>query len=154
MAFQLPLRLVRQEHSHGCLVATIAMIAGTTYAEARAAFPDLRPDECLGAFEAEQWLRRRGFVVETRHWYFDHMGEDRKPDPWPPLPFTEVHLCSVMARCGEKICGHSVVMLADGSVLDPNEDEPRRLSYYAAVNSVGAVRPCDECGNLSGAAIE
>jgi hypothetical protein len=129
-----PIRWVGQEHSHGCAVACLAMVAGVSYADARKAWPDLPPEQPLGAYEAREWLKSRGYdtALTMAHFY--------TPDKtsWPPEPFAEVHLVSVSPHHGSDI-GHEVVMLGNGTVLDPDTPGPRRLSDYGHVNSVTAV---------------
>lgn len=53
---------------------------------------------------------------------------------WPPAPWADVHICEVRVAAGY----HSVVLLRDGTVLDPACDAPRRLANYLEVVSVSA----------------
>lgn len=77
-----PVTWIMQQDPKGCLVATIAMIAGATYQEARSAFPGLAPGQCLGRYEAHQWLKERGFEVITTLKYFrDARGKSTPHDP-------------------------------------------------------------------------
>ena len=124
---------VRQDDRYGCVVACCAMVSETSYA-------DVAAD--LGApgrgFTRDTWmeyLARRGFAVQFHYRYDCIAGKTR--DPWPLAPWADLHLCSVDAGHGDG--SHVVVMRADGSVLDPVTDSPRRLSDYAAVAYMAAV---------------
>jgi len=128
---------VRQEDALGCLVACIAMIAGVSYAEARSTLPGFSADKCADEYYAVQWLKGRGFDLIRTWEYFKPYGSKKPPsEPWPPLPFAELHLCSVMA--GGRLA-HAVIMLGDGTVIDPATPEPRKLSDYSDVYQVSAI---------------
>lgn len=135
-----PVRWVRQEQLYGCVAAAGAMLLGITYAESVALFEghvDFDIKGC-GSFVLESILAERGVALCQR--YRTYQPGNQKRALWPCEPFGDVHLCEVI--CLPNSPGaHAVVMLADGSVLDPMFEEPRRLSDYHAVNYVAAVVP-------------
>lgn len=133
-----PVRLIRQKEANGCVVACMAMVSGKTYDEARAdhIFSELADDAKGCSFrEAEEYLWRHGFAWQEIY-RCGPPGNTNKT-VWPPAPWADVHVCEV--RTGQ---AHAVVLLKDGSVLDPLCDEPKRLTDYAEVYSVRAVFKC------------
>lgn len=125
---------IKQEDSNACLLASLAMITGRTYAEVKADWPDDRDWNERGTDidTAEQWLMEQGYALRLRSKYYRVTQERR--DIWPCEPFADVHLCCVVTSRS-----HAVVMLADGTVLDPLTPEPKRLSDYQDVHRVTAV---------------
>lgn len=119
---------VGQEDSFGCGIACVAMITGQGYADVKAALPD--PEYLVKTGMPFRHLSDLGYVVDNpRH----------EATTWPPEPFAELHLCEV--HVGDAPHGHMVVMLGDGSVLDPLTTDGRRLTDYEAVYIVAAVVP-------------
>lgn len=129
---------VRQEDSCGCTVASIAMIAGKTYQEIKAMLPpnhDLTR-KGLGGFEETNLLKKLGFTASRK---FINSFEGREGDKeWPPKPFADLHICAVEVYEGSPLF-HSVVMLSDGTVLDPSTPEPKQLTDYFRVCNVAGV---------------
>lgn len=127
---------VRQEDSHGCGVACLAMLTAKTYAEVRAWFK--RPDfsrEGMTFHEVDHYLTEHGYAV-ARKWQFTQNEEkNKRREVWPVEPFAEVHICSVR----NEHANHFVVLLADGKVLDPLFAAPRTISDYVEVSNVTAV---------------
>jgi hypothetical protein len=138
----LSIRHVRQAHSYGCVIASLAMVSGLTYDEVAAQYPwfDDERGVCLDTVGFD-FLWRHGFALQLVYPFrpgppIRGDGEEarrvRARDPWPPLPWAQAHLCQVEMPGGS----HCVVMLADGSVLDPLTDERKRLADYSRVNNV------------------
>jgi hypothetical protein len=130
--------MVRQEDPWGCTVAALAMVLGTNYAELKAEIQRDHPDRDfqergINYMDADQILTAKGYATARVFRYF----VSKPREEWPPAPFGAVHLCEV--RVTPTSPGHTVVMLADGSVLDPLTDEPRRLTDYDQVSNVAAV---------------
>lgn len=130
--------LVRQGDAYGCVIASLAMVTGQTYAAVKA---DLHPylylphGAGIGGLPptvAEGYLVERGYALAKRYRHHEAAVCDR--DVWPPRPFADMHLCEV-ATSGT----HCVVMLADGAVLDPWSGIVPSLSHYSRVFSVTAV---------------
>jgi hypothetical protein len=77
-------------------------------------------------------LQRHGFWRQRtyRAWSGD--------ENWPPTPFAPIHLCQVDMKSGN---AHFVVMLDDGTVLDPLRDgPPHGLGVYPDVLNVAGYR--------------
>lgn len=132
------IRWVRQEDPWGCTVAALAMILGEPYADLKAEVQAIAPDRDfvsrgISYLDADQILTARGYA--TGRMFKNFLNQKR--NQWPPAPFAEVHLCEV--RCSPESAGHSVVMLRDGTVLDPLTPEPHRLTDYHEVCNVAAV---------------
>jgi hypothetical protein len=138
---------VQQDHPDGCVVACFAMLTEQTFAEAMAEFVEARmwreDHRGLNSMWCIQRLTERGwwsqqYYPNHGHFHDDELGNDHfKRDPWPPKPWARYHLVCVQNANGF----HSVVMLADGSVLDPWTDEPRRIDDYPKVMEVIGLLP-------------
>lgn len=123
----------------GCGVAVLAMLTGKTYEDVAAAFPEKDLTESgIDLFEMDGYMRARGFYRTDQRKAYRH-GTMEKTDPWPPEPYADLHLCNVHVYPWSP-CNHWVLMLADGSVLDPVSPYPWRLTDYDAVNSVVAIK--------------
>ena len=143
-----PIKRVQQEHPDGCVVACYAMLTQQSFAEAMGEFVDARMwrenHRGLSSMWCVQRLTERGWWSQQYYPTHGHFSdeEDReqfKRSPWPPNPWAPYHLVCVTNPNGF----HSVVMLADGGVLDPFTSETRRLSDYASVMEVIGLRPPD-----------
>ncbi|MCJ2102421.1 hypothetical protein [Methylobacterium sp. E-046] len=132
---------VRQEEAFGCAVACCAMIQGVSYAKARASFGP--PGRGFTRDVWQEYLARHGFAVRHLH-RIDHLARVER-EVWPLSPWADVHLCSVDA--GHGMGSHLVVLLRDGTVLDPATDAPRRLADYASVAYMAAVYAIG-CGSM------
>lgn len=124
-----PVRLVRQEHSHECGIACIAMIAGLTIEQAREAFDRVYPlsrkekgfavTQGITYVSVDAVLAELGFAVarlwKPAHWCEKVKQEFRPRSEWPPQPFADAHLVQVTLPAG----AHFVVWLRDGTWLDP-----------------------------------
>lgn len=145
---------VRQEEPWGCIVATSAMILGITYQEARAELISAPIHEEPPDFQTsgvsqihQQWIfGQHGFYerIEYIGWHATR-GQNgewiTKPnDRWPIEPFAPIHYAQVQQ--GATGNAHSVVMLANGVVLDPMRPGEYKLTDWPSVNHiVGLVRP-------------
>jgi hypothetical protein len=124
---------VQQKDSHGCVLASLAMITGQTYEQVKAGFVDWSGGISL-MFDGFTYLAEHGYAVAPKYIHYHPLKRNR--DPWPVEPFADMHLCEVITSMA-----HSVVLLRDGTVLDPNTPEPRRLSDYMKVNVIAGVVP-------------
>jgi hypothetical protein len=82
----------------------------------------------------DRYLAERGFAVCRL--FLRDLFHPRTV--WPPEPFADTHLCHVKVWQGARNT-HWVVMLGDGSVLDPGMAQPKRLTDYYEVYNVAAV---------------
>lgn len=157
---ELHVRWVRQEHSQGCGLATLAMLTGCTYEEIRAEHDALTNTAHRRDWNAEgthdgvlnQILAAHGYYVQTvyRAWhcitkdaegnYLPSSEWAVKPGHvWPPEPFAPLHYVSAKQPSGNR---HYVVMLSDGRVLDPMREGYFRLTDWAELdNVVGVLHP-------------
>lgn len=120
--------LVRQEHPEGCMLACLAMICGKTYQEVRAYFERDDPNEHgLSIYPLFEYLSREGFAYQFLNQY-TWGGPTKEREVWPlPLP-AKAAICAVDGgRGGEN--SHGVVLLRDGTVLDPTHGQ-RKWSDY------------------------
>lgn len=128
---------VKQEHDHGCGAATFAMLTNRTYAGAVATIKthDRWHEGGVTHFTIDQYLAEDGFAVARRFTHVDGVARDI----WPVEPFAEAHYCTVSSAMGT----HFVVLLRDGTVLDPADPRPRRLTDYERVWNIAAVTPIE-----------
>lgn len=114
------------------------MITGKTYAEVKAGFSERDWASAEGGIPSSTgglaYLAEHGFAALTKYRHYAPRAVDR--DVWPVEPFADVHLCTVMAERS-----HAVLLLRDGTVLDPNSPKPKRLSDYNRVDMIAGVFP-------------
>ena len=138
---------VRQEDAGGCGAATLAMIAGTTYTEAKDEIdtlpwwkfgndePTLGPVDWsdgggMSSYHLDRCLYAHGFFKQT---HYAAWGHDLT------VPFAPVHWAMVQQPSNNH---HFVVVLADGTVLDPMQDGRHTLGEWSRVLQVcGLVKP-------------
>ena len=135
--------LVQQEDPNGCVVACCAMVRGVPYAEVAREFGPV--GRGFSHFHWQEYLARYGFASQLFFRHDSLAKADRKP--WPPKLWADLHLCTVNAGRGEG--SHLVVVLRDGTVLDPARETHAMLSdygkppsYMAAVYQVGSAPEC------------
>lgn len=121
------IRHVRQEDPSGCVVASLAMVTGRTYAEVKRYFEGMSFDEKGGIThtDAQQYLSDTGFAGALKYRFMPRFARVDCPNrefraPWPE-PFAPAHLIGINSG------RHCVVLLPDGTVLDPLHEAPRRL---------------------------
>lgn len=121
---------VAQPNGYGCAIACVAMIVGKTYDEMEAWFVEQglnRERMEKGIYDVLYFeaLDRHGFSYVNRYVGCPFLNT-REPRPgWPPSPFSPIHICCADVAAGS----HAVVMLADGSVLDPYKRERTSLVH-------------------------
>lgn len=129
--------VVLQKHTRGCGVAALSMLTGMDYDAVAARFPFDLQTQGLYYNGVESFLADAGYAIRKLHRWFGWVDSPERT-PWPCEPFADVHLCEVIVYEGAPM-NHFIVMLKDGSCLDPLASEPRRLSDYFKVNSVAGV---------------
>jgi hypothetical protein len=136
-------RWVRQEEAHGCGIACIAMLAGWDYWRARAEFVAVYGETRARTLdggggitypEIDAVLAERAGLAVARHW---QGSRENRRKPWPVPPWAAAHLVQVVLPGG----GHFVVLLRNGTVLDPATEAHRTLASYAEVSFIAAVAP-------------
>jgi hypothetical protein len=129
-------RLVRQEDPNGCIVACLAMVTGKSYAEIRRMYPSVaEPHGGLTLFDFTNFFTLHGFAFQLIHAW--DRAIDGKHTDWPFRPWADAHLCGVDAGRGGS-SSHGVILLRDGTVLDPAHGE-RRWSDYPSVGYMCAL---------------
>lgn len=137
---------VAQGDAGGCGAATLAMIVGYTYEEAKQEIDALLwgqvPEEAelapvdwsdeggMSGYHLDRALYAHGFFKQTRYaaWGHDLLQ-----------PFAPIHYAMVVQPSNNS---HFVVMLANGDVLDPMREGVFALADWAKVNQVcGLVKP-------------
>lgn len=132
-----------QKHARGCGVAALAIITNRDYEEVAAYWPGQDLDT-QGVYlrGMDDYLVDHGYTIARKLRFLGRFrtadGGQIEREPWPPEPFGEIHLCEVTVSESAP-CNHFVVMLKDGSVLDPLDKAPKRLSDYHQVLNVAAV---------------
>jgi hypothetical protein len=128
-----PVQRVQQEHAKGCALACLAMVSGIPYQAVVADFEGDRNAEGVSHHSADAWLAERGYAVQRRYRYYAPLHSVF--ETWPCPPFAPVHIVEVEYTNG----GHSVVMLAGGTVLDPNVEGARKLADYDRVTIITGI---------------
>lgn len=136
---------VEQKHSRGCGFAALAMLTHQGYEAVVADFQGMYDPELASPIwqHMDRYLALHGLAICRIH--EAPLFADR-PHPWPPVPFGAVHLCNVRLAAHSP-CNHFVVMLADGTVLDPIAPALKRLSDYFQVNNVAAIVSLEGVGD-------
>lgn len=132
---------VAQPDGYGCAIACVAMIVGKTYDEMKTWFvaQGLPRDRMERGSHDGIWreaLERHDFVYVQRYRCDPFIGRCERPT-WPPAPFAPIHVCCATVAAGS----HAVVMLADGTVLDPFKRERTSLAHpdYQEITQVVGV---------------
>ena len=120
---------VAQPNGYGCAIACVAMIAGRTYDEMETWFVDqgLARERMEKGLLDQIWreaLDRLGFVYVQRYRCDPFVNRCDRP-AWPPAPFAPIHVCCALVAAGS----HAIVLLADGSVLDPYDRSRISLTH-------------------------
>lgn len=131
---------VQQKHSNGCVVATTAMLLGLSYDEALDLYGPNALDEVtskgFGDYVMESILVERGYAIAKKYRVAQPGNRQRKT--WPIEPWAgDVGYCALVRHADGQ--AHSVAMLPDGTVLDPNSTSRTSLRDFHEVCSISAV---------------
>jgi hypothetical protein len=126
---------VLQEDYCGCLVACLAMVTGRTYRDVKAweGFVGKNFRERSGGLtyhDVLQYLSDHGHAGALRFRWLPGCSDSghHTRNPWPTDTFAPAHILGV-TNGGQ----HGVVLLPDGTVLDPQHATPRQLEDYGDV---------------------
>ncbi|MGU3476920.1 hypothetical protein [Methylobacterium sp. D48H] len=131
-----PMDPVRQEDRYGCAIACVAMLLDRTYADMRAAVGE--PGHGFTHDSLGELLIRGGYALQ--HVFRIDQVTQRPRPVWPLAPWAPIHVCTVDAGGPGS---HLVVMLADGTIMDPATTTMGRLSDYRAVISMTGLNRVD-----------
>ena len=129
------IQYIQSEEEHACVIACLAMIVGKSFREVFSEMERYWKNE--GQFEGTDdyawmaYLSARGYAIQD----IDHeySPEDRLIDPWPLKPFAPIHILFVYSEGP-----HAVIMLSDGTILDPsNPHITSRHQYHRVYRMVG-----------------
>jgi hypothetical protein len=136
------MKLIRQQDPAGCALACIAMATRHSYETVKRWFP-LSDFVNYGIthHDIEDYLGDHGFRFARKYRWLPGRDPKTLKQPerklWPPQPFAPVHIIGI--NDGR----HDVVWLPDGTVLDPNHEEPRHITQVGNVAFVIGVWPDD-----------
>lgn len=119
---------ILQRTQDECGIATLAMITGEPYEQVRAEFPFFK--DGIDEWEVRAYLAERGYACAQ---VYIHYAPMRVNLPERVKPFTDVHFAYVDDR-------HFVVVLRDGTVLDPARPQPRHIDQYKVSWICGVVK--------------
>lgn len=126
-------RYVRSKLPNSCVVGCLAMVTGQTFDQTLRGMTEYWQES--GQFEGvgddmfEAYLCQRGYALQYIHHEYTPTFTLRTI--WPPEPFAPIHVCDVFDEGM-----HAIVMLEDGTIMDPNDRKRRRLADYHRVFSV------------------
>lgn len=121
---------IQQRGPDDCAVATLAMLLGVSYEEARERVGAAKLPLCETHLDAA--VAEAGYAY-VRRYHHDPLRNARR-EAWPPAPFASRHWALVVVAGG----GHAVAVDADGLVLDPYAPYRTSLSHpdYLEVHHV------------------
>lgn len=126
---------VNKRKENDCAICCLAMITGYTYELVESELSD-RIFNGLSLAIADQYLAERGYAV-SRLFRLKSSGTEFQ-SRWPVLPFADLHWCVVQVY-QESTIKHSVLMLKDGTVIDPHDNEKLSLYDYYKVYSIAGI---------------
>ncbi len=125
-------RYVAQPNGYGCAIACVAMIVDKTYDEMEAWFVDqgLARSRLERGITDHIWREALAVLgyVHVQRFQCNAFTNRCDRDPWPPEPFAPLHIACVEVATG-MTGSHAVVMLGDGSVLDPYDRSRNTLTH-------------------------
>ena len=125
---------ISQEETNGCAIACLAMIMQKSYNEVANSLEV--NNKGLDWMEVDRYLANNGYAV-ARKWKYDCTVKQNAIE-WPPKPFGDIHLVQVMTKNNTI---HMIILLQNGTVLDPANRELINLNDYAKVDYIAAIVP-------------
>lgn len=122
---------VPQEDPFGCGLACLAMVTDQTYKQVEAEVT--YNDHGITDMAVQAYLADKGYASAWKHKWTIYTNQPRLE--WPPKLWANVHIAMTYSRAG----AHFIVVLRDGSVLDPATPQARRFEEYPDVAGIGAV---------------
>lgn len=125
---------VRQEDPYGCQYACLAMLIGKKYSDIRGELGPLGKHGCSYDLWKEV-LSRNGFAYQF-HWRFDQQTNKIR-SIWPLPLWADAHICTVDAGQGDG--SHAVIVLRDGTVLDPHSGPGKQFKDYSGTTYMAGI---------------
>jgi hypothetical protein len=125
------MRLVRQPEEHGCAIACLAMVLGTTYEKVRNQWLNDFSEEGVELEKTMNFLGEKGYSLvhkEVRNWGNHNFGRKEMLKPFAPI-----HLVKIIPQF-DAPSGHLVVMDRKGKLYCPagHSDKEVRDCYHVA----------------------
>jgi hypothetical protein len=126
---------VKAVEDNSCMIACLAMVMGKTFDDVFADMDRYWKNEghSMGTSD-DAWiayLSAHGYAIQD----IDHeyTPDERLINPWPIKPFAPIHIVFVYSEGS-----HAVVMLQDGTILDPTDIHYKsRHEYHRVYRIVG-----------------
>jgi hypothetical protein len=134
-----PVKYVKATLTNSCVPACLAMVTGKTFNRVIKEIHEYWENE--GRYEGvddsivDQYLSKNGFAIQrVPHEYEPNKLLIKK---WPVKPFAPVHIVDVWSSSPPGM--HAVVMLKDGTILDPSNKRIKDLSVYQRVFAITGI---------------
>jgi len=133
----LPVRLVYQPESCGCVLAAVATIVGKSYRDVRHRVGMDHDYTKQGSHMgiAYELLAEFGYAIQLRYRNNQRLNAPR--EEWPCSPWADLHIAEVRNLADTTM--HAVVVLRDGRVLDPWWGVVDGLHRYPRVLNIAGV---------------
>lgn len=126
--------LISQPDNCGCVPACVAMILGVPYDAATKMFAaDFQADGVTHDAGVDAVLGHGWVAVTKKVDAYNHKDDHRE---FLLTPFADIHLLTVVTHA-DCSTGHAVVMLEDGTILDPSEKPLKKEDYWYIRTSTG-----------------
>lgn len=134
-----PTKYVKATLTNSCVPACLAMVTGKTLARVIKEIYEHWENE--GRYQGiednivDQYLSKNGYAIQR----ISHEYEPNKLliPKWPVRPFAPIHIVDVWSSNPAGM--HAVVMLKDGTVMDPSNRRIKDISMYQRVFGITGV---------------
>jgi len=127
---------VQQEEPYGCGIACLAMVIGKTYQDVRSWFKNEKFDRGISTWELDMYLCEHGYAVARKYPLTQNVVTNQPRDVWPVEPWADVHIWQVRTLSNTS---HFIVLLRDGTVLDPFDGNRKSFGDYQMIENITAI---------------
>jgi len=129
---------IKQQHARGCGPAVLAMVCNQTYEDVVQSFGE-HDFEKKGLYwpDLVHYLEAAGFALRMKS-KVEGWSNRTERECWPLPPFAPIHIAEVKVAESSPVI-HWVVMLHEGTVLDPLSSEPRMLADFHEVYHIAGL---------------
>src|SRR5687768_6825776 len=92
---------IPQVDSHGCCIATLAMITNQTYEAVKDGFSSF-DNTGVGEHRLYAYLAEHGYATAVK--YPTYSPNEARREVWPPEPFADVHIVQVITKANTPHC--------------------------------------------------